>query len=291
MKLDGQLERAQLELISATTSTPSVIGRVYADITDTTNALPRFYDGTSWTQLLKRVKTVVSVTTTATLGADTEYLRCDATSAAFAVTLPAVAGMVGRIVRIHKTDASFNAVTITGNASEQIDGSNTSLLASKGEWVDLYALASSWTVIAWDCFKGKVSWTPTGAWSTNTTYTGYWWRTGDRMNIEVHIALAGAPTSATLTVTMPTGTTIATASLLSTAAGQPIVGYVNVFDTSATDNFIATPYYSSSTALTFKKDDGDGTVSVLTQAAPMTFASGDAIDIVAMNIPMTNWRG
>lgn len=291
MKLDGQLESAQLENISSGSPTPTSLGRMYADVTDPANVLPRVYDGTSWSALLKRKITYTSYTTTDTLGADIEYARCDASGAAFALTLPTAASMSGKLCRIHKIDSTFNAVTITGNGSEQIDGSNTSTLNSRGEWVILLSLGTSWTVIEWGYYEGKTSFTPTGSWSSNTTYTGYWYRVGNRICLEIHIALAGAPTSASLTINMPTGTTIDTAQLLSTTAGLPPIGYCNIFDTSGTDSFIGSVYYNSSSTISVKKDDGDGTVSVVNATAPITFASGDALDLVGLQLPVTSWRG
>lgn len=49
-------------------------------------------------------------------------VRCDATGGAFTVTLPAAAAAPGRAYIVRKVDASVNAVTVDGDASEQIDG-------------------------------------------------------------------------------------------------------------------------------------------------------------------------
>ena len=58
-----------------------------------------------------------------------QYIPCDATSAAFNVTLPlALVGIVGQIFQIKKIDSSGNAVTILRNGSDQILG--TSLVTS-----------------------------------------------------------------------------------------------------------------------------------------------------------------
>jgi hypothetical protein len=59
-------------------------------------------------------------------------LLCDATSAAFTVTLPAVASNSGLVLVVKKIDASGNAVTLDGNASETIDGATT--LALTAQW-------------------------------------------------------------------------------------------------------------------------------------------------------------
>lgn len=51
MKVNGQLEVAQLEQIASASPTPTPTGRVYADITTPTAAVPRFYNGTAWVPL------------------------------------------------------------------------------------------------------------------------------------------------------------------------------------------------------------------------------------------------
>lgn len=48
MKVNGQLEVAQLEQIANASPTPTPTGRVYADVTVPTAAVPRFYNGSSW---------------------------------------------------------------------------------------------------------------------------------------------------------------------------------------------------------------------------------------------------
>ena len=63
----------------------------------------------------------------------------------------------------------------------------------------------------WEAF------TPTGSWTTNTTYTGYSRKVGDTKEYKVGIALAGAPDTATLTINLPVGDVIDTAKL-------PLVG-------------------------------------------------------------------
>lgn len=51
MRVNGELIQACLEQIAAATSTPATRGRVYADITNPTAAVPKFYDGSQWQTL------------------------------------------------------------------------------------------------------------------------------------------------------------------------------------------------------------------------------------------------
>lgn len=137
------------------------------------------------------------------------------------------------------------------------------------------------------------SFTPTGSWSTNTTYSGYYRRVGDSMQVRTRLALAGAPTSATLTVAyVPSGFTIDTAKLTSSSsAGSVPMGYAVVV--SAGSVYTANAYYYSSTEVRLATlSNGSGSAHVLTnvtQASPGTFASGDSVEIFFPSIPIQGW--
>lgn len=76
-------------------------------------------------------------------------ILCDATSAAFTVTLPAVASAGdGFWVNIVKIDASANAVTIDGYGSETINGTATYSLATQYDYATLICDGSEWFVVA-----------------------------------------------------------------------------------------------------------------------------------------------
>ena len=71
-----------------------------------------------------------------------EYLFCDATGGAFSITLPAVSA--GLQYTIKKTDASANAVTISGNAAETIDGELTQALTTQYDVITIVGTATEW---------------------------------------------------------------------------------------------------------------------------------------------------
>jgi hypothetical protein len=137
------------------------------------------------------------------------------------------------------------------------------------------------------------SFTPTGSWSTNTTYSGKYRRVGDSMELAYYLLLGGAPTSAPLTVNLPTGFTIDTTKLaLASADNSEILGNVMIRD-AGTANFVGSASYSTSSALAIKVyDDASGGVaySQVTQTIPMTFASTDTVLIRAM-VPIAEWAG
>lgn len=77
--------------------------------------------------------------------ADDYSIPCNATSAAFTVTLPQAVGCPGRIYIIKKIDASGNSVTVQGSGSEPIDASNTYALASQWKYVVVQSTGSATT--------------------------------------------------------------------------------------------------------------------------------------------------
>ena len=135
------------------------------------------------------------------------------------------------------------------------------------------------------------AWTPTGTWSTNTTYTGWYRRDGDSLRMVVKLALAGAPTSASLTFTLPNGLNIDTTKLPGTPTNQ-VVGQIT--GQGAAHTFSGVAMYGSTTTIgAFYTLDGS-TASIMsyaaiTQAAPYTFANNDFIYIYTNPIPIVGW--
>jgi hypothetical protein len=133
-----------------------------------------------------------------------------------------------------------------------------------------------------------LAFTPTGSWSSNTTYTGFWRRVGDMMNIQVKVATSGAPTSANLTVNLPTGYTIDTAKLTDTAAGiSDVYGTCAIRD-GGTDNYKGLVRYNSTSSVAIYKDDGDDSCSPVTQATPFTWGNTDYLTFFCQ-VPIAGW--
>jgi len=82
-----------------------------------------------------------------TVAAGESLISCDASSAAFTVTLPAAASHTGRVIYIKKTDSSANAVTVDGNASETIDGALTQAIYLQYECLQLICTGTTWEVV------------------------------------------------------------------------------------------------------------------------------------------------
>jgi hypothetical protein len=73
------------------------------------------------------------------------------------------------------------------------------------------------------------SFTPTGSFTTNTTYTGQYRRVGDSIEFQAHLAFAGSPNSVSCSVNLPSGLTIDTAKIPGFVANtSPILGQANI---------------------------------------------------------------
>ena len=136
-----------------------------------------------------------------------------------------------------------------------------------------------------------ISFTPTGSWSSNTTYAGLYRRVGADMEIAISIALSGAPTGTLTSVNMPTGFSVDTSKIPTYAANTNIVGLGSI-KAAGTANLVADIYVASATTLGLGVLLASGTYvgpeSAITATVPATFASGDYIKIYC-KVPILGW--
>lgn len=293
--LDGEAKRFQLEAISDSAPTPAVRGRMYLDTStfSSTIASPKMHDGSQWRKVKTGRTTMRTFTSDTLIDGDDEMIHCDASGGAFTVTLPEGTGrIVGLLVRLTRKDNTFgNLVTIASGGSDTIEDQTSITLATRGESVLLWNIGSQWRIMERTIPSQWQSYIPTGSWSSNTTYTGFWRRAGDSLELDIKVAVTGAPTSASLTVNLPTGLVINTNKMTAPEAGiSAIHGSVSIRD-SGTENYDGLLRYSSTTAIAVFKDDGDGTVSAVSQTAPMTWANGDYTTIKVVGLPIVGWNG
>jgi hypothetical protein len=137
------------------------------------------------------------------------------------------------------------------------------------------------------------SWTPTGDWIANTTYAGRRRRVGGSEEYDVTVTLSGAPTTATLTLDLPSGRTIDTTKLSGTTGGVTRLGRAVVWD-NGTATYAAQIAYNSTTDVTVRlMDDASGSNhgdSNVSESYPFTFASGDVIH-ANFTVPIAEWAG
>jgi len=84
-------------------------------------------------------------------GQPIDAYECDATAGAIVLQLPTyVSGdaSLGRAVTLTKTDASGNAVTVTADGVETINGATTKVLSAQYDSVTIAYLGNEWRIIA-----------------------------------------------------------------------------------------------------------------------------------------------
>jgi hypothetical protein len=136
---------------------------------------------------------------------------------------------------------------------------------------------------------GNHAWTPTGSWTTNTTYSGMWRQVGDSMELQVLVSLTGAPTGG-LTINLPSGYSINTAKLAGgTGLDSSVLG-TGYFVHSGTAYFGTNVEYSSASVVrvTSLLTTPSGTASPVNATTPITWASGDTLAFT-FKVPITGW--
>lgn len=234
---------------------------------------------TSWTSRTKLA--ITAKTTTYTADPADDVITCSTSGGAWTLTLPAAASNTGKTFYIKKTSSDVTALTIDGNASETIDGATTTTLNTQYEAILIQCDGSNWHVLERTIPGPWTSFTPTGGWTTNTTYAGFWRRTGDSMELFVYITLAGAPNSATLTINPPLSLSPDTAKMTTNTA----VGEIKYLD-SGTNIGTGVVVYSGANFEAYHHGAG----SAWNATVPITWAVNDHIAL-HWTIPITGWKG
>jgi hypothetical protein len=241
-----------------------------------------------------------SKTTTYSATSSDDFVPCSASGGAFTVTLPAAASSSGKYLTFIKTDSSTNAVTIDGNASETINGAATTTLNTLYEVLVLVCDGSNWFIESRRIPRTWTTFTPTGTWTGgNVTYTGRWRRDGTHMEVEVKIALTGAPTGTQLRINMPTGYAIDNASMIdATVAYGVIRGSLAVTIDAGNNGQLAGIAYHDTAAVNVMSYIQGGaaagapiyTGNNVTNLVPVTFGSGDGVSTY-WSVPIAGWNG
>lgn len=129
---------------------------------------------------------------------------------------------------------------------------------------------------------GFISYTPTGSWVANTAYLAKFKRSGGVMEIFFEISTSGAPTSATLTASLPAGYLINTTQILDTA-NLPL-GIATILDTGTTVFTDVYTMYATTSTVNFTVGN-----NFVTQTTPMIWANGDVLRARA-SFPIAGWN-
>ncbi len=137
-----------------------------------------------------------------------------------------------------------------------------------------------------------VQFTPTGNWVSNTVYTGSWRRVGEMMEVAVQVATSAAPTSASLSIDMPTGYSIDATKIATLAGASASTAPIGtVIATDGASAFTGYVRYNTATTVRAYIENVASTYSTLvsvTQAVPHTFGSGDFV-MMHFTVPISGW--
>lgn len=134
-----------------------------------------------------------------------------------------------------------------------------------------------------------VTFTPTGSWTTNTTYTGRWRRVGEDAEYDVTVAVSGAPDNVSLTVNLASGHVIDTTKM--SASGDFEVFGISNFRDVGTAIHTGRVSYNSTTSVITGVTLASGTyntLSAINATVPMTWASGDHVNL-KFRVPIVGW--
>jgi len=92
------------------------------------------------------IKKFVSVTDADELTWQDDFVLADATGGAFTITLPPVAGLTGKELRIKKLNSYAAFVTVDGYDSETINGAANVVMRMPGEYLELICTGTAWVI-------------------------------------------------------------------------------------------------------------------------------------------------
>lgn len=285
---DGWTASSGFFAIARSTTTP-LRGAADFSLTKSANNAQNAYIGYDFTidsADLSSILTISMDIETITAGiADNDFsVRIyDNTAAAYIplATEPILAGK-GLFVssfQTHSANTSYSLRFFVNTTSAAAMG-----LAATNIFVGKKAIVTGVPATDWESF------TPTGAWSTNTTYTGKYRRVGDTAEFDITVALSGAPNSATLNVNLPSGLSIDTNKITGTSVSDQKLGDLYLLD-NGTANIAGSVCYSTATVVTCRymfDFTGNTGVASVTQTAPFTFANGDKVNL-RFSAPIAGW--
>lgn len=232
---------------------------------------------------------LVSKTTTYTILLNDSIVLLDDSAGDFTATLPTAVGLKGKLVTLQKTNNDTSTTTIEGDGSETVGGSANTTLNTQGETLYLVSDNVNWLILDRRIPSEWISFTPTGGWTANVTYTGRWRRVGDSMEIQFSVATSALPTpTVTASFNMVTGYAIDTAKLTATAGNA--WGTSGAILLEAGQTIWCGNWTLGGTVFIVYAGRTTGRDDAVTPTTPFTFGAGDFITANA-TVPITGWKG
>ena len=290
---------AYLRKVDLRTSTSTATLTLEGDTSATTGAFVFKIEGVekfrvSASGITQPLLSIATKTTTYTLTSTDDVILADASGGSFTLTLPAAAGVSGKIYYIQKTAGSLTqTVTIAGT----IGGFTNRKLTFADELIVLYSNGTDYDIIGRYLPKTWTSFTPTGTWSTNVSYTGKLRPLGGNLvRFQFMVAASGAPTASTaLIFTVPNSWNVDEADLLigsddfDAEVHVPVSAGAIVDKDTGNKYFLDSIYRGTSTQIYPQAQAASSTyvgTSNILNNAPITFASGDEVQFV-VDLPIS----
>lgn len=240
----------------------------------------------AWTSTLRPVATTTAQTTTYAILSNDEFVSTT-TGSGWTATLPTAVGVAGKTYTVNKTSSDVNALTVATTSAQTIDGAATTTLNTQYESIIVISDGANWHIIDRKIPSTWTAFTPTGGWSSNVTYTGFWRRVGTNMELQYAISATGATTGTLGTVNMPTGYTIATGSTV-LSGGYPYTSIGNIRDAGSGNN-LCVAFINDTNSFTVQAIDTNAQLAAITATVPQTWANGDTLAFY-ISVPVTGWK-
>ncbi len=205
---------------------------------------------------------------------------------------------IGNIVGATTVSCVFK-YSSSGNRSFQLVGRTSSGFAgvsTGNSWgsvkFNLEAYGSNSVYSTTNADFGWTSFTPTGGWASNTTYSGRYKRDGDTAHFEVAVSLSGAPTG-DFSVNLPSGIVIDTAKIPITTRYRVGTATAYINTGGGTGRLLGDIFYNTTTSvgLTLTPPASSSSHYLLSANAtsPVTWGSGDVITL-KFSVPVVGWQ-
>lgn len=142
-------------------------------------------------------------------------------------------------------------------------------------------LANIGNVTEWQSF------TPTGTWITNTTYSGKWRRVGDSIELRIIVLTSGQPDNTQLFINTPTQFPMDISKMAGAGANRNPDGSGEIQGTGSSYN-VQVNMPSGTLIEPLFQNNLSGAQATITRTAPITWGSGNFLNIV-VKYPVLGW--
>jgi hypothetical protein len=210
---------------------------------------------------------------------DTGAIAANTLYYVYAVVTSGAVGLVASTAAPATGPTGFTAWTNLGRFRTRSGGTE---IAAVADWLN--GVLRSPAIDAWGTY------TPTGGWTTFTTYTGMWRRVGSDMEIDAKIATSNVPGgSSAFTLNLPTGYTIDTNVLTEEVTSYSAISGIAMLNDSTTTAYRALPVYNSTTSIRLNYQSAtSGAVTGVSSSSP--FATNSGVHVM-MSVPIVEFSG